>query len=211
MHCPLCSGHELSPIGFSDGTENYFKCETCSLRFLKEELRLDPDEEKARYMQHQNDINDPRYKDFVMPLVSQLKKHIKKGDVGLDFGAGRGPIIAHLLGLDGYKVNLYDPYFWPDSSVLDQTYDFIFACEVIEHVYAPEKELKSLLKLLHSGGVLALMTSLVTTEIDFENWYYRRDPTHVCFYSEETIKWMTHHFGFSRYEIVDQRVISLYS
>lgn len=211
MHCPLCFGHDLSPIKFSDGVESYLKCETCHLRFLKEEFRLSPEGEKARYMHHNNDVNDPRYKKFVMPLVVQLKKHIKPGDLGLDFGAGGGPIITHLLRDDGFEVNLYDPFFWPDKSVLEKAYDFIFACEVIEHVFHPGEELNSLLKNLNPDGVLALMTSLYSEDIDFETWYYRKDPTHVCFYSEKTMKWIANHFSFSRCEIVDQRVISLYS
>jgi hypothetical protein len=30
------------------------------------------------------------------------------------------------------------------------------------------------------------MTSFLTTNEAFDSWYYRRDPTHVVFYAEET-------------------------
>jgi len=32
------------------------------------------------------------------------------------------------------------------------------------------------------------MTNTLTTDDAFDSWYYRRDPTHVCFYSEVTFK-----------------------
>ena len=32
------------------------------------------------------------------------------------------------------------------------------------------------------------MTNTLTTDDAFDSWYYIRDPTHVCFYSEVTFK-----------------------
>ena len=32
------------------------------------------------------------------------------------------------------------------------------------------------------------MTSFLTSDEMFENWYYRRDPTHVTFYCEKTFQ-----------------------
>ena len=32
------------------------------------------------------------------------------------------------------------------------------------------------------------MTDFITTEDAFDRWYYRRDPTHVVFYSEKTFE-----------------------
>jgi hypothetical protein len=32
------------------------------------------------------------------------------------------------------------------------------------------------------------MTSFLPNELSFEDWYYRRDPTHVVFYSQKTFK-----------------------
>jgi hypothetical protein len=42
--------------------------------------------------------------------------------------------------------------------------------------------------MLEDNGILAIMTSFLSNIEDFENWYYRRDPTHVVFYSQETFK-----------------------
>ena len=32
------------------------------------------------------------------------------------------------------------------------------------------------------------MTNFYNDSIDFEDWYYRKDPTHVVFYTEQTLE-----------------------
>eukprot|EP01107_Rhizomastix_libera_P007396 TRINITY_DN2205_c0_g1_i2.p1 TRINITY_DN2205_c0_g1~~TRINITY_DN2205_c0_g1_i2.p1 ORF type:complete len:114 (-),score=12.08 TRINITY_DN2205_c0_g1_i2:96-437(-) len=84
----------------------------------------------------------------------------------------------------------YDPYFFPNRDVLTRTYDFITLTEVAEHFYHPYEEFSFLGSLLSSGGILVVMTSFLpnTKGFDFADWYYRRDPTHVVFYTEKTMK-----------------------
>jgi len=62
---------------------------------------------------------------------------------------------------------LYDPFFHPKSELLAKKYDFIIACEVIEHFHDPRKEFELLYKLLNQGGKLYLMTDLYSQEVDF--------------------------------------------
>ena len=38
------------------------------------------------------------------------------------------------------------------------------------------------------------MTTFLPEDKQFENWYYRRDPTHVVFYNRKTF----HHIGSQR-------------
>ncbi|CAI8013909.1 Uncharacterized WD repeat-containing protein all2124 [Geodia barretti] len=57
---------------------------------------------------------------------------------------------------DGFKVNLYDPYFYPDVSVLDRQYDFVTCSETVEHLRSPMTEFKLLDSLLVPGGHLGL-------------------------------------------------------
>ena len=47
---------------------------------------------------------------------------------------------------------------------------------------------KLLDSLLLDSAWLGIMTCFLTEESQFENWYYRKDPTHVVFYAEETFK-----------------------
>ena len=67
-------------------------------------------------------------------------------------------------------------------------YDFITCTEAAEHFFDPYKEFNVLDGLLVSGGWLGVMTCFLTDEELFENWHYRRDPTHVVFYAEKTFE-----------------------
>ena len=48
--------------------------------------------------------------------------------------------------------------------------------------------------LLDNNSWLGVMTSFLPKDDLFENWYYRRDPTHVVFYKRQTFL----HIGFQR-------------
>lgn len=174
-------------------------------------MYLSSDQEKDRYLQHNNDVNDLRYQSFVKPLFEELLPLIPRGAKGLDYGAGTGPVLCEMFRSQGFTVRLYDPYFWPDTSVLKEKYDFIFACEVVEHFYSPYQEFSRMKEMLLENGALGIMTALYSSEINFEEWYYRKDPTHVCFYSNQTIEWLFQRFKFKSCKVKQGRVITLQS
>ncbi|MCH8209266.1 MAG: methyltransferase domain-containing protein, partial [Nitrospinae bacterium] len=64
------------------------------------------------------------------------------------------------------------------------------------HFKRPEKEIKTILNLLSKEGYLAVMTRFYPERNGgpdhdlFMNWYYQRDPTHICFYSPQTFAWI---------------------
>jgi hypothetical protein len=60
--------------------------------------------------------------------------------------------------------------------------------------------------MLEDNGILAIMTSFLSNIEDFENWYYRRDPTHVVFYSEKTFEVIADQRDWS-YEIISKNVV----
>jgi 2-polyprenyl-3-methyl-5-hydroxy-6-metoxy-1,4-benzoquinol methylase len=155
---------------------------------LDKSFFIDPVEEEQRYLEHNNDIKDNEYRAFLSRLSDPLKEKISPGSNGLDFGCGTGPALADMLTQDGFKVELYDPFFFPDENALSKQYDFITCTETAEHFYDPFKEFKTLDSLLKPGGWLGVMTSFLTSDDEFENWYYRRDPTHVTFYCEKTFQ-----------------------
>jgi hypothetical protein len=90
----------------------------------------------------------------------------------------------------GLRVHLYDPFYAPDPAVWTRRYDFIAASEVIEHLYHPRAELHRLFSVLAPGGYLAVMTRWVGDDAAFLRSRYIRDPTHVCFYSAATCRWI---------------------
>lgn len=100
----------------------------------------------------------------------------------------------------------FDPFFANLPDLLDRTYDYITCCEVIEHFHRPAIEFERLRGMLRPGGRLYCMTILHHDDIDFRNWHYRRDDTHVFVYRRETIEWITRRFDFSNVEI-DGRLI----
>ncbi len=90
----------------------------------------------------------------------------------------------------GHSMAIYDQFYARDSSVLERSYDFITATEVLEHLHHPRRELDRLWGLLKPGGSLGVMTKLVRDPEAFAGWHYKNDPTHVCFFSRSTFEWL---------------------
>lgn len=157
---------------------------------------LSPENERARYETHNNDLDDPGYQNFVRPLVDAVICDFPKSSHGLDFGAGTGPVLSRLLADAGYDMTLYDPFFHPNEELLKLQYDFIVSCEVIEHFHHPAREFEMLRRLLKPGGKLYCKTDPFTPGIDFTRWYYKNDPTHVFFYTDPSFEFIKNQFGF---------------
>ncbi len=205
LFCPLCE----SPASFyhASAIRSYWRCTSCASVFLNPSQRLSPREERDRYELHNNDVNDPRYQKFVSPLVQFVMQGFSTEHRGLDFGAGTGPVITKILREAGYDMHLYDPYFHDNPSVLEQTYDFIICCEVIEHFYDPKRSFSLLQSLLRKPGSVLCRTSLLTDKIDFSSWYYKDDETHTFFYTPNAVSWIAEQLGFSSSEIIDDTII----
>ncbi len=207
MTCPLC--HDSDSVEYhSDSRRRYLQCPRCHLVYVPARYHLDPGAEKAEYDKHQNSTDDPGYRRFLGRLAEPLGKRLAAGSRGLDFGCGHGPALADILGSKGLPVALYDLYYYPDTTALHGSYDFICATEVIEHLAHPDREIRVLWQLLARGGTLALMTKLVINPTRFASWHYIRDPTHIAFYSRSTMRWLAHRFG-ARLEFVDDDIIFL--
>jgi len=195
MNCVLClSKNTITHLKKNDpqfGIRIYNKCKNCHLIFLSPQYHLDAKSEKSRYDLHQNDPKDLNYISFLNRLAEPLKLKIREDCSGLDFGCGPGPAMTKLFDENTYKINFYDPFYYPDHSLLNKTYDFITCTEAVEHFYNPNKEFSLLNNLLKKQfSYLGIMTEMVTDESNFENWWYHRDPTHVCFYSKQTFEWI---------------------
>jgi hypothetical protein len=191
--CPLCSFKQTSLIhtgGKGTGRRDFFHCRLCDLIFVPDRFFLTLEEEKNRYLEHNNDPYDEDYRDFLRRLYLPLKPHLRPGSVGLDYGAGPGPALATMMKEDGFDVRMYDPFFHPDEASLSDTYDFITCMETVEHFREPATEFQYLQKMLRHGGWLGMMTSMLDDWSEFPSWYYHRDPTHVCFYSRKTMQWV---------------------
>ncbi len=169
---------------------------------------LNPEAEKHRYDQHNNDINDSGYRDYVRPLVSEITAAYSSNSCCLDYGAGPGPVVASLLREKGYhNIKPYDPFYYPDRSVLNHKYDLIICSEVIEHFKNPAAEFALLKSLLKPGGSIFCMTQLFNDKINFATWYYKNDPTHLFFYNSRALEWIRTKYQFATLKIDGKVVI----
>jgi hypothetical protein len=168
--------------------------------------RLSAEEELKRYNLHQNSPDDKKYKKFLSRLYKPLNDKLSPCSSGLDFGSGPGPTLHRMFMECGHKMNIYDCFYADDQSVFALTYDFITATEVVEHLFNPQQELDRLWLCLKPGGLIGIMTSLVESKEAFKNWYYKKDETHVAFYSEKTFKWLQRKWKASL-EFVDNGVV----
>ena len=159
-------------------------------------MHVEPEREQAEYRLHDNDAAQAGYRRFLTQLAQPLLQRLPPQQHGLDYGCGPGPVLAAMLREAGHSVALYDPFFAPDRAVLNATYDFITCTEVAEHFHTPAAEFRRLDGLLKPGGWLALMTCFQTDDARFAQWHYRRDPTHVVFYREATLRYVAARIGW---------------
>lgn len=202
--CTLCSAETDF---FCEATQKkYYKCINCSSVLLDANAYLSKELERKEYETHNNNVNDIRYQTFVAPIVTAIQSKFDKEHTGLDFGAGTGPVITKLLRDNEFQMELYDPFFWNNPALLQNRYDYIACCEVIEHFHDPFKEFGLLRSLLKPNGSLYCMTKTYTEDIDFQRWHYKNDPTHVFFYHANAFTWIQSHFNFSTVCIQDRLI-----
>ncbi|WP_136247791.1 class I SAM-dependent methyltransferase [Halomonas borealis] len=187
--CPLCASTDHTPY-HRDARRDYRQCRHCTLVFVPAHQRLGPVAEKAVYDRHENSSDDAGYRRFLSRLFEPLTARLEPGARGLDFGAGPGPTLSVMFEEAGHPMAIYDPFYAPDERALERRYDFITATEVVEHLFAPGRELERLIELLAPDGWLGLMTKRVRSAEAFVGWHYILDPTHVCFFGEASFHWL---------------------
>lgn len=205
--CPLCGNPEISHY-HTDKQRSYLLCQKCKLVFVAPEQRISSAMEKAQYDLHNNDPDDPGYRRFLARLAGPVSERVTPGCAGLDFGSGPGPTLSLMLQELGYRMNIYDPFYAADSSVLDGHYDFITSTEAIEHFHHPAKEWQLWMKMLRPGGVLGIMTKLRLDYEAFCKWHYKLDPTHVSFFSRETFRYLAEQYQL-KVEFIGNDVVIL--
>lgn len=187
--CPLCSA--TNPVAYLEKLERrYFRCTECDLVFVHPDDRPSPPEEATRYLAHRNTRDDAGYVSFLRRLADPVCARMPVGSRGLDVGCGPVPVLSALLTEGGRPTRYFDPLFHPDEEVFLDRYDFVTCSEVVEHAHDPAALFARLIGLLRPGGTLGVMTSLRNDRTNFETWWYRRDITHVCFFSAVTMQWI---------------------
>jgi SAM-dependent methyltransferase len=203
--CPLCQTKSALFINFK--TRLYYECPTCKGIFMDPSQYMSFENEKKHYSHHNNDVDDKGYQNFVSPITSSILKDYTSKHKGLDFGAGTGSAISKILTDNHFQIWQYDPYFHNYPELLEAQYDYIACCEVVEHFHHPDKDFKLLHHLLLPKGRLFIMTHLYDPTIDFENWYYKNDTTHVFIYQKETMLFIKSTFEFADVQIQNRLIV----
>ena len=191
--CPLCLNDGTRFLYSSHdrhGPREFYECPVCDLAFVPPEFRLPPDAEMERYLMHDNDPDDEGYRDFLSRLWDILRPMLPQGTSGLDYGCGPGPALAQMMREDGFRVDKYDLYFFPDPKPLSKVYDFITCTETVEHLRKPLDVFALFDSLLKPQGKLGIMTGILDDRSKFADWYYQRDPTHIAFYTTRSMNWV---------------------
>ena len=199
MSCPLC----YSPSEFLLKAEQreYHLCACCQLIYVPSRFFITPEKEIERYLEHENSIDNEGYVRMFQEKIDLITDHCPDVRTVLDYGCGYEPVLKTLLERQGYRADGYDPYFFPELKE-DSDYDLIVSTETFEHLKRPGKELDTIVPLVSPRGYCAVMTQFYPTQnaqldkLGFLNWYYKRDPTHICFYGPKTFEWIAHHHNF---------------
>ena len=198
MNCPLSD----TPSEFlvrGEGREYRF-CPECALVFVPQKYFIDPADEKKRYLEHNNSLESEGYVAMFQKKIALIKKLCPGTTTILDYGCGYEPVLKVLLERQGYEVDTYDAIFFPDPPAKDD-YDLIVSTETFEHFKKPGEEIERLTSRIAPQGGLAVMTRfypLVSGRVSvesFSQWYYKRDPTHIAFYSDKTFVWIANRYG----------------
>ncbi|MGZ3712652.1 MAG: class I SAM-dependent methyltransferase [Bdellovibrionota bacterium] len=163
------------------------------------ENRPDSLQEKARYDEHINELSSPEYMSYLDKLAAPVTKLLgESAKNGLDFGCGPVEGMRYLLEARGFKISSYDLFYFRNTKLINFSYDFVLCSEVVEHFFDPLQMFSLLNSCLKPGGILGVSSRLYPNSTEeFCRWSYQRDPTHVSFFSEVTVRWLAEHFGWT--------------
>jgi hypothetical protein len=186
-NCALCHSAFQS---FRVKDRLYRQCPGCGWITLDQTHHLSTEKQKERYLLHENSEENSGYvRMFEKFIETAVVPFARNGGKIFDFGCGPQPVLAELLRKKGYSVDLYDLFFNSDEVYQTRKYDLITLTEVLEHLSNPIEVLRGLVQRLEANGVIAFMTLFHPDNVEkFDAWWYRRDPTHVTFYTPKTIQ-----------------------
>ncbi|GAB2198073.1 class I SAM-dependent methyltransferase [Sessilibacter sp. MAH4] len=204
--CPLCGA--VCSLFHQDKRRSYFICAICSLVHVPKEFHLTDNQEREEYDKHENSLTDVGYRQFLTRAAEPLLGRLQQKSYGLDFGCGPAPMLAKILSEYGHTVELFDKFYYPNNTILDNRFDFIVTTEVVEHLADPALILDTLFNTLKVGGFLVIMTKRWLDLERFKSWHYKNDPTHITYFHEKTLQWIAN-FWRAELEFVAADVVVL--
>jgi hypothetical protein len=187
QRCRLCQSHDSVPAGRSQ-RRDLVHCRACGLVFVPEAQWVSVEAERARYGHHDNTEANAGYARFLGEVADVVDGLARPSARVLDFGSGENAVLARILRDRGYDCTPYDPLYEIGATALDELYDVIVLCEVIEHLRDLRGELDGLRGCLRPGGHMVVRTQCYPSLEGLATWWYARDATHINFFSRESLE-----------------------
>ena len=197
MKCLICKAN-TSIIKDEKNNWEFFHCKKCEFIFKNPTDYVNAIDELKQYKNHNNSMESSGYVKMLKEFINiTFERHLKSIDNVLEFGSGPGPVLAELLKEKGLSVDIYDKYFSAKEVYRDKEYDLITSTEVIEHIDNPVKIFNFFKSHIKRSAYLALMTQFHTNDAkEFKKWWYKNDPTHICFFRPKTFEVLASMSGF---------------
>ncbi len=177
---------------------SYYYCKTCEFMQMDDSKRVPFDKEREVYDRHENSIECEGYVNMFQNFINSAVIPFKSSGLALDFGSGPEPVLTQIIKRDyEFDIDNYDLHFQPEKVYEGKKYDVIVSTEVVEHLPDPMEVFRLFHDLLEDGGVLAFMTLFHENDDDaFLKWWYRRDETHISFFTVKTLENIAKSIGF---------------
>lgn len=187
----------------------YYRCSACGFVFLDDVFMVDEVREKKQYDQHHNGLENEGYVQMFEAFIDvSVAPYLENIETALEFGSGPGPVLSTLLERRGLAVDIYDVYYAPQKVYEGKKYDLITSTEVFEHLQKPLDVLALLAKHTSSYGYIVLMTKFPPKEDEaFLAWWYRRDPTHISFFTPQSFEIMAEKVGLKVLKTIKDNIV----
>ena len=206
--CKICQSSVSSMVDEKKKL-TYYRCVECGFISLDDRDMVDKVVEKKHYEKHNNTLKCTGYVEMFEKFIDEaLSPYVDNIKIVLDFGCGEGDVLGHILKEKGLEVDSYDIYFYPKKIYENKQYDLITSTEVFEHLQDPQKILKTLVNLLNTDGYIILMTKFPPKDDKvFLAWWYRRDITHISFFTPQSFEIMAETLGLKVLKTINDNIV----
>lgn len=186
MQCCLCHSHNCERFA-ENGSRKFILCNSCGLVFVPAEYHLTQQQEKTRYARHRNTADNKDYVDYLSKIADAVLNLAGPPAMICDFGSGREHVLADILNSREAACIAHDPLYGMVAAAKGQ-FDVVVACESLEHLRDPRQGMDFIMRLVKPHGIVYVRTRLYDRVGDFSAWWYAKDPAHIVFYCERTMK-----------------------